>query len=123
MFAPSDERFEAYLKQFHPLAPEPMPRSENRRSSFRSAVLVWAALAAAAVSAAVVASRYRSSLDTNENSVDARPLTIRAADDLLGRAPSIKAAIDGMAAQQVAVPISKNRRSALAALSQEENTQ
>jgi hypothetical protein len=56
-----------------------------------------------------------------EHLVNPHPLTIRDANALLATAPSFKAAVDGMAFQSKAISLPKDKRSALAVLSEEKN--
>ena len=103
-----DERFENYLKQFHPLAPEALPT--EKRGGARQRLSVFAAWVAAAVVVLIVTvlmMRPRSKPAHSEESTGSiarvgqltypQALTIGSANALLARAPSFKAAIDRVA--------------------------
>jgi hypothetical protein len=129
---PDDDQFEKYLKQFQPVAPEPLMAREKvqvkrRRPMFLAA---WAAVAAA-ILIAVVASvlLHKPMQPAKEASTKAPgmeefgnppPLTIESANALLASAPSFKAAVDDMAFQQKSKPIAEGRYSMLALFSKEE---
>ena len=130
MLIPDEERFEAYLKQFTPLAPEPLLIERHVRATRRSfALAAWAGAAVAIVVVAFFALHSRAgrprsgqameSLSRTEQLVRAQPLTIRSANALLAPAPSFKAAFDEIAFQPQAAPASKDQRSALAELAKE----
>jgi len=100
-----DAHFEACLKQFHPLAPAPLPVERHGRASRRSFVLAACAAAAAVVLGAALivfhshaggpqVAPLTESLAGTEQLVNAPPLTIRSANALLATAPSFKAAVD-----------------------------
>jgi hypothetical protein len=125
-----DARFEAYLKQFRPLAPAPVPVRRHGRAPRRSFVLAaWAAAAAAILLAALIVFHSHSagpqvtrpieSLASTEQLVNTPSLTIRSANALLTTAPSFKAAVDGMAFSSKATLLPKDKHSALAELSKE----
>jgi hypothetical protein len=124
-----DDRFEAYLKQFRPLAVEPLPIATSRgtaRHSFRLAA--WAAAAVILV-ALVLAMHPRTSrtesrvgqgdLARGEHSAESQPLTIGSANTLLAHAPSVKAALDLVPFHPPSAQLPKGKRSALAVLSEE----
>jgi hypothetical protein len=129
---PDDEQqFERYLRQFRPVALEPLMAKKQTRSLRRSLVLTaWAATAAAILLAAMLSvvlhkptppaqdvSKRRPGMEEFSNP---QPLTIASANALLADAPSFKAAVDNMAFQQKSKPISNGRYSLLALLSKEE---
>lgn len=124
-----DEQFERYLKQFQPLAPEPMPIRAERRTPRRvPAFAMWAAAAAIVVVAAVLAVQHRAKATYSlrpgtsaglEQIRIAPVLTIRDADAWLGQASSFKAAVDDMAWRSQPAPMSSGKQSALAVLSKE----
>lgn len=130
---PEDEKFEQYLKEFQPLAPEPLPAPERASGIRRWLVLgAWAAAAAAVVVTAVLLLHPRPkpgrSPEEPESAMRSaplakpQPLTIGTANALLARAPSAKAAVDGVAAQAFqsqSIPLSEGTQSALAVLSKE----
>ena len=126
-----EEQFEARLREFRPLAAEPLPMERNVRARRRRFVL--AACAAAAVVALVVV-LFKISYERDlapapqrvvkqtapEPSASGRPLTIRSANELLARAPSIKSAIDELALQGRARQLPRGTQSALAVLGKED---
>lgn len=129
---PDDEQFEAYLKRFHPLAPEALRFERQRHTAGRWFVVAAGVVGAAAVLVASVLSLHshpnrRPSPHPIENAasaeqlVNAQPLTMRRANALLATAPSFKAAVDEMAFPPKAAPLSKDERSALAVLSKEKS--
>lgn len=126
-----DGQFEKYLKQFHPVTPEPLTVKEQAPVRRRPLVLAaWAAVAAAVILAAVmlamrsyqrpspkeVAGADGTALELMNNS---QPLTIRSASELLARAPSFQAAVESVAFQTGSVPVAEGKHSALALLSKE----
>lgn len=121
-----DDRFEAYLKQFYPRTPEALPMVTRGRHARRAMALgAWAVaivLTAALLATNWTAKRSHSLTSTRNWSApqagDFHPLTIRAANELLARAPSLKAAMDELVldSQQETVPKS---RSAFDVLSEE----
>jgi hypothetical protein len=126
-----DDQFERYLKQFRPLAPEPLPVVQWHRST-RARALGLCALAAA-IGVAAFAVLYPSinsgHLPTGKEGVSAvdpspqvQRLTIGAANALLADAPSLKVALDGVAAQELksqGIPLVNGKQSALTALGKE----
>jgi hypothetical protein len=129
---PDDERFEQYLKQFRPLAPEPLPAVEWSRGTRRWLVCGALAAAAAVVVAAVLVlyPRPQSDHSPGESESVARveqppkfqPLTIGSANAFLASAPSFKAAVAGVAAQAFqsqGTQLSEGTQSALAVFSKE----
>jgi hypothetical protein len=126
----TDEKFERYLKQFRPLAPEPLPRKRQiRMTSHRFVFAVGVAAAAAflvVISSAVYLRRnpIHSPVGAGptkdaERSIDSQPLTIGRANALLTRSPSFKTAIDQLAFRSPAIQTPDDSHSALAALSKE----
>jgi hypothetical protein len=100
-----DDRFEHYLRQFRPLAPERM-RFENRlQPRWRPRVLAaWAAFAAVMIVGFMILYphfRHHNQRDLEGSTVIQievpRPLTIRSADALLANAASFEAAVDALA--------------------------
>lgn len=130
---PDDEKLEEYLKKFQPLAAEPLPATERLSTTRRWSVLgAWAAAAAIVVVAAVLIlhprPQPRQSLDGIQRVTRVeplpkpQPLTLGTANMLLARAPSAKAAVDGVAAQAFqfqSIPLSEGTQSALAVLGKE----
>lgn len=127
---PDDERLEAYLKQFRPLVPEPLPALESRHR-VRGRFVLWAGVAAAVAilvgAATLHIHRERSSVvETASSSVpngltDSQPLTMRSANALLVKAPSFKALVDDMAFRSTTIPLPKGKLSAVAVLSKEKS--
>jgi hypothetical protein len=127
---PDDEQFEAYLKRFHPIAPETLPALSLGHSSRRSLPLgMWlAAVAALLVMGAVIllirSSRMVRSNPASNASVAGRhapsePLTMRSANAWLAAAPSFKAAVDDLAFGSRTGPLPPGQQSAIAVLSKE----
>ncbi len=125
-----DDRFEVYLKQFRPIAPEPLPVERIRRVTRRSfALAVSAAVAAVILIASVLASHPRTgrshssdgpgNLAGGERLIDQQPLTIGSANDLLAHAPSVEAALDRVPFHPTSSPLPKGKQSALAVLSED----
>jgi hypothetical protein len=121
-----DERFERYLKQFHPVAPAPLPAGRPERANRRQ--LLWVVSFAAAAEILAVAllvfQRHTAPPPLRAPTLavqraSQQPLTIGRANALLTQAPSFKAAVDSIAFRSQAAPISKGRQSALTALSKE----
>jgi hypothetical protein len=127
---PDDEQFEAYLKRFHPIAPESVPALRVGYASRRSVSLgSWlAAVAAIAVVCAVIL-HIRSNrvvvpnaahdVAFAERHAPAGPLTMRSANAWLATAPSFKAAVDGLAFRSQTSPLPQGKQSAVAVLSKE----
>jgi hypothetical protein len=125
---PDDERFERYLRQFQPVAAEPLPLGKRARAIWRWWVfaLPAAALAVLVSVLAVFFHRRPAQSPSAKNMVgieqvtNAQPLTLGRANHLLAHAPSFKAALDGVAFQRQRSPLSGGTRSALATLSKED---
>ncbi len=133
MPSPDDERFEAYLKRFRPLSPDPLPASEGARPS-RHTLIFWARIAVAALLLIVVlgtlelrnhfkqvsvSNAASHGASTAEVVVVRPPLTLRSANALLAAAPSFKAAVDDLAFRTRTTPLPKGKQSAVAVLSKE----
>jgi hypothetical protein len=127
---PDDERFEAYLKRFHPLAPEPVPTLNVGHPSRRSLSLgTWLAAVAAILvigviimhirSNRVVVSNTASDVAFAERHAPSEPLTMRNANAWLSTAPSFKAAVDDLAFRSQTIPLPQGQQSAVAVLSKE----
>ncbi len=127
---PDDEQFEAFLKQFRPLAPETLPAEDRAPQSRRSFVLgAWTAAAAAILIAGALTLHIRSNPVPVSNPasdaasgpqlVPSQPLTIRSANALLAAVPSFKAAVDNMAFHSRTIPFPNGKQSAIAVLSKE----
>ena len=130
---PDDEQFEAYLKRFHPIAPEPVPTLSVGHSSRRSPPLgIWLAAVAAILvigvigsvilhvrSSRIVVSNKASDAAVSERSAPSEPLTMRSANAWLATAPSFKAAVDDLAFRFQTSPLPQGKQSAVAVLSKE----
>ena len=133
MQTPDDEQFEAYLKRFHPIAPEPVPTVSVGHSSRRSPPLeIWLAAAAAILvigvigsvilhvrSSRIVVSNKASDAAVSEWHAPSEPLTMRSANAWLATAPSFKAAVDDLAFRSQTSPLPQGKQSAVAVLSKE----
>jgi hypothetical protein len=126
---PDDEQFEAYLKRFHPIAPEPVPTLSVGHSSRRPLPLaIWLAVAAILVIGAVVlhvrssrilVSNTASDTAASEQHGPSEPLTMRSANAWLATAPSFKAAVDDLAFRSQPNRLPQGKQSAVAVLSKE----
>lgn len=124
-----DERFEAYLKQFRPVVPEPLPTVGSGHRARRRFVLWAGAVAAVVVLAGAIALHIHTErvrvpettghLATPDRLMDGQPLTMRSANALMSKAPSFKALVDEMAFRSQATPVSKGKCSAVAVLGKE----
>jgi hypothetical protein len=125
---PIDEKFEARLKQFRPLAPQSLQVESRVRPSRRWFLpAAWAAAAVGVVAVAVLTYHARPGrvaapverVAIVDQLVQPQPLTIGTANALLATAPSFKSAIDGMAFPSKPAPLPADKHSALAELSKE----
>ena len=126
-----NDRFEAYLNQFRPLAVEPLPLEKPNRSARRQFVFtVWAATAAAIILAAVVLAMYPRNGRPNSSDgpgnlasvaqhVDTQPRTIGSANALLAHAPSVEAVFDRVPFHPPSTQLPQGKQSALAVLSED----
>ncbi len=126
-----DDQFESHLKQFRPLAPEPMQFEQRKPSVWpRRKTAAWAALAAAVIVALLFA--FRLSRQSGSDHVTAekivapspdsllpQPLTIGSGNALLAHAPSFEAAVDELSSPPRTSPLPPGKQSALKVLSQE----
>lgn len=130
MQTPDDEQFEAYLKRFRPIAPEPVPTLSVGHSSRRSPALgIWLAAVAAILvigavtlhipSSRIVVSNTASDAAVAERHAPSEPLTMRSANAWLATAPSFKAAVDDLAFRSQTSPLPQGKQSAVAVLSKE----
>lgn len=129
MRTPDDEQFEAYLKRFQPIAPEPITKIRIGRSSKRSlSVETWLAAVAALLIIGVVIFHVRDRVVVPNTSSDAasvgrlapsEPLTMQSANVWLATAPSFKAAVEGLAFCPQTSHIPQGKKSAVAVLSKE----
>jgi hypothetical protein len=123
-----DERFEAYLKQFRPLVPEPLrvvgPSLRARRAVALGAAAAVAILVLGALTLHIRTNRARiaetaENVGNPERLQNSQPLTMRSANALMAKAPSFKAMVDGMSFRSQTVPLPKGKRSAVAVLGRE----
>jgi hypothetical protein len=125
-----DERFEAYLKQFRPLVPEPSPTVERSHGARRAFVPgAWAAAAVAILVLGTVTFHIRTNrASVAETAVDvgkeehlqgSEPLTMRSANALMAKAPSFKEMVDDMAFRSQTILLPKGKRSAVTVLGEE----
>jgi hypothetical protein len=122
-----DERFEKYLKQFRPLAPDCLPVEIKPAPRRHLALAIWAVGATALVLIGVASLwivNHRITHQSNHSaSVQLRArtpsLTMRHANDLLVKAPSYKAVMNELAFPPKSSTISNDKQSALAVLSKE----
>lgn len=124
-----DEWLEGYLKQFHPIGPQPLLLKKNGLAARLPFVAGAGAVAAGFIAAALFASHHRTSpqsLTASQESsveveqlVNASPLTLGSANKLLVTSPSFKAAVDQVAFQLRATPLSTGSHSVLAVLGKE----
>lgn len=119
------EKFEQFLRQFRPRAPEPLPIEKQERASRRRFLFAASAAAAAVIVAAALTVFFRSNTaDSTKNlAVEHLPnlqtLTIGSANALLAQKPSVKAVVHEMAFKSQSTQPSKGMQSALAVLSKE----
>ena len=130
MQTPDDEQFEAYLKRFHPIAPEPIPALSVGHSSRRSLTMgIWLAAVAAILvigaatlhirNSRIVVSNTAGDAAVAERHAPSEPLTMRSANAWLATAPSFKAAVDDLAFRSETSPLPQGKQSAVAVLSKE----
>jgi len=122
-----DEQFEKYLKQFRPLVPDLLPIEIRHAPRRHLALAIWA-VGAMAIGIIGVASlwivNHRITSQSNHSALVKLPtrtplLTMRAANDLLVKAPSYKAVMNELAFPPKSLTISNDQQSALAVLSEE----
>ena len=124
---PDDEQFERYLRQFRPIAADPLPIPSRRPVRF----WLWS-LAATAALALIIAMVWTIRFHRKpagpglserppafETLTSAQPLTLRRANDLLGHASSFDAAMDGLAFQSERIQLPPGNESALETLGKE----
>ena len=122
-----DERFEKYLKQFHPLVPDALPIKRRERAlpwhwvGIRSAGTV-ALIIFGVISFRIIHNRVSGRPASPQSlgvSAPMQSLTMRDANSLLAGAPSYKAALDGMAFHRQGSTVPKDKQSAVAVLAKE----
>jgi hypothetical protein len=124
-----DDLFEAYLKQFRPLAVEPLPTKRPGHTIRRRYILTAMGAAAAVLVAAVLTFHSHpqrihptSGLGNGagvEQLTEAQPLTIGSANALLVQSPSVDAALDRVPFHPPSTVLPKGKQSALAVLSED----
>ena len=112
---PDDDAFETYLKQFRPRSPEALRGATGARK-IRRAVALGAWAAAIVLTATLVAANWTAKRSPSSQTL--HPLTIGAANELLERAPSVKAAMDELVLDSREKTVPKSE-SAFEALSEE----
>lgn len=123
------EQFEKYLRQFKPLAADPLPMGQRRPALARFWLYFVPAAAATALlvllftlrgrTKPVIAPLARGSAGSQELATS-QPLTLQQANELLAHAPSFSAALDNVAFQRQRRKLPQGSLSALAALSKED---
>lgn len=126
-----DEQFERYLKQFRPVAPEPLPTVSRQPATRRPfGLAAWTMAAAAFIIAAILifqlwpkpAPQFDAAILTGaEQQANQQPLTMATANALLAKSPSVGAAFDQVAFRSKPTHMPKGKQSALAVLSQDNN--
>ena len=126
-----DERFEQFLRQFRPRAPEPLPTERPQHTSKRRFVFAGSTVAAAFILMIVltvtlaITRHFQPHTSDNtgrlggERLPEPRTLTIGRANALLAQQPSVKAVIDNMTFRFQSPQPSKSMQSALAVLGKE----
>ena len=130
---PDDERFERYLRQFRPLAADPLPVERRNAATLRFWVYALSAAAVLGLLFALlftmharrwpsVSPQVRSPATSAgmEQLANSQPLTLERANDLLAHSPSYKAALDNVAFQRQRAKLPEGSRSALDTLSKED---
>ena len=129
---PDDERFERYLREFKPVAADPLLLERRKPLIWRSWVFAFSATALIALVALLFMARLRrqpagapSARRTAQPAAlhelaNSQPLTLQRANDLLTHASSFKAALDGVAFHRQRTNLPQGSESALANLSKED---
>jgi hypothetical protein len=122
-----DQQFEARLREFRPLATDPLPVKRNLPARRRKFVLAACAAAIVMLIVAAVIARQRANQSNAIQQkvrvvdvVETHPLTIRSANELLARAPSVKSALDELAFHSRRKQLPRGTQSALAVLGEED---
>ena len=123
----SDDQFEAYLRKFRPVVPDPLPTVEYSRESRRSWKLAVSILAVASmVLVGVFLLKVRtpqtmvpviSQVVSGEAGPPSGPLTQQKANEWLARASSFTTAVDDLAFRNQTNSIQPGKQSAVAVLS------
>jgi hypothetical protein len=124
---PDEERFETYLKQFRPLAPDELLVNEmslvphrHFGLTIRAAGVVAIVILAAAGLRILNHRRAQESYHTVAVELPASaPLTMRRANGLLATAPSYKAVMNELTFSLKSSPVPKDKQSALTVLGKE----
>ncbi|SPE45249.1 hypothetical protein SBA7_710038 [Candidatus Sulfotelmatobacter sp. SbA7] len=122
-----DGQFEKLLKQFQPVAPEPLCTEKPQRISRHPLVFIsWSGAAAAVVMVMAVVMQLRHKPPTPDATrttlASNRPvqtLTVGSVSILFAQAPSLRDALNNMAFQSQTPQPSRDKMSALAVLSRE----
>ena len=124
-----DERYERYLKQFHPLIPDALPINKQARQWPSYWVFArWSTGIATAIILGVIGFRLlpnRVSGPSRPESVRVNapmePLTMRAANSRLATAPSYQAALEELAFHPRHSRVPKDKQSAVEVLAKEKS--
>ncbi|HLZ42479.1 MAG TPA: hypothetical protein VKQ11_16035 [Candidatus Sulfotelmatobacter sp.] len=125
-----DEQFETYLKRFRPALPDALPVLETRPVPRRHFAFAISAVGAVAIAIVLLVSirtiSHRNVVDSDRpNSVQplraTPPLTMRAADALLAKAPSYKALMNELALHPNNGMVFENKQSAFSVLDKEKS--
>lgn len=127
MLDPDEERFETYLQQFRPLAPDAWPGNDIQQVSHRRwGLTIWAMAGVLATvifgAAGLRILNHRFTSHSKQSAVKLlppTPLTVRGANALLATAPSYRAVMDELAFPATSSPVPKDKQSALAMLGKE----
>lgn len=118
MQSSDNEQLERYLKQFQPLAPDPLPAPKSRQKFAPLFVPVaWIGASASILVAGFIVFHTRNGLVAGRPPVE--PLTIASANSWLAAAPSFQTALDELALRAIANPFPPDKQSAIAELSEE----
>jgi hypothetical protein len=121
-----ESRFEAYLKTFQPLRPDPLPESQARSARFRFP-FAWAV--GTALGGLMLLAGWHDWQVKNHRAPQVvavalqvrqpGPLTLRDINSLLTRADSLKAGLDAVAWKNRRVQVGPGQQSALAVLGED----
>ncbi|HKW16827.1 MAG TPA: hypothetical protein VJO35_04905 [Terriglobales bacterium] len=125
--ANDEQQLERYLRQFHPLEPEPLPfASSRRRKNKRSARFAWVAVTAAVLIAVGTWAYMRGGWSSpvlrttaiRNTREELQPLTVGQANTLLFKSSSVRDSLNQMAFSR-AQTVPDRKRSALGVLGEE----